>query len=109
MKKFLLLLLIALLIGACSPHKRLQNGSIESRIENTGFSYQNAIVIKEKTETSGVKSEYKWLEENYPGYKMIRQTLNFKGKKPYDILKIKTAEGQTLEIYFDISNFYGKF
>ena len=109
MRKFSTLLLIVLFLGACSPHKRLQNSGMESRIENTGLSYPSAVIIKEKAETTGVKAEYKWLEENYPGYKMIQQSLNFKDKKPYDILKIKTAEGKTKEIYFDISNFYGKF
>ncbi len=82
---------------------------MESRIESTGLSYQGAVVIQKKTETLGVKAEYRWLEDNYPGYKMIQQSLNFHNKKPYDILKIKTANGKTKEIYFDISNFYGKF
>ena len=103
-------LLIILFLGACSPHKRLQQSNdTNSKIENTGLSYQNAVIISEKTETSGVKAEYRWLEENYPGYRMIQQSLNFHDKKPYDILKIKTAEGKIKEIYFDISSFYGKF
>lgn len=109
MKKFFPLLLIILLLGSCSPHKRLKNSGIETKVENMGLSYQNAVVIQEKTETSGVKEEYRWLEKNYPGYRMVLQSLNFKGKTPYDILKIKTTDGHTKEIYFDISNFYGKF
>jgi len=33
----------------------------------------------------------------------------FEEDKPYDIIKIKTKEGNLIEIYFDISNFFGKF
>ena len=109
MKNFSLFLLIVFFLGACSTHKRIKNGGAEMSIENTGLSYQNAVVIEEKTETSGVKAEYLWLEKNYPGYRMIQQSLNFYDKKSYDILEIKTADGKTKKIYFDISKFYGKF
>src|ERR1700730_6082618 len=32
-----------------------------------GSSYENAVVIKEKTETAGVDAEYKWCAVHYPG------------------------------------------
>ena len=63
----------------------------------------------EKNESTGVDAEYLWLKKNYPGYKLKQQSLNFHNKKPYDILSIETKEGEEKEIYFDISNFYGKF
>jgi hypothetical protein len=74
-----------------------------------GSSYEKAIVIKEKTEQSGVDAEYAWLKENYPEYRMGSQSLNFKDGKPYDILSITTNSGKSIQVYFDISNFYGKF
>jgi predicted Zn-dependent protease len=76
---------------------------------NDGSSYEKAIVIEEKSEKKGVDAEYAWLRQNYPGCRVGKQALNFKDKKPYDILTITTAEGETRQIYFDISNFFGKF
>jgi len=40
---------------------------------------------------------------------MGSQSLVFKNNKPYDILSIKTADGTEKKIYFDISNYFGKF
>jgi hypothetical protein len=40
---------------------------------------------------------------------MISQSLDFNDKKPYDVLTFETTDGTKKEIYFDISNFYGKF
>jgi hypothetical protein len=78
-------------------------------MENVGTNYENAIIIEEKTETSGVRAEYDWLIKNYPGYTNLRQFLNVDKNKYYDIISIRTAGGQEKDIYFDISNFYGKF
>jgi len=74
-----------------------------------GSSYEKAIVIQEKSETPGVNAEYKWIAEHYPGYSRGMQSLNFYNKKPYDIITIKTKDGEEKKIYFDISNFFGKF
>ena len=74
-----------------------------------GSSYENAVVIKEKTETKGVDAEYKWCAVNYPGYKRKMQALDNKGGKLYDVLTIVTADGTEKKVYFDISNFFGKF
>jgi hypothetical protein len=74
-----------------------------------GSSFDRAIVIKEKSERTGGAAEYTWLRNNYPGSKMRSQSLVHHDKKPYDILHIVNAEGVPLDIYFDISNFFGKF
>jgi hypothetical protein len=37
------------------------------------------------------------------------QALSHYKNKPYDIITIKTSEGKEIDVYFDISNFYGKF
>lgn len=50
------------------------------------------------------------MEVHYPQYKMIQQSLVYdKQGKPYDVLKIKTRDGEVLKVYFDISNFFGKY
>lgn len=120
MKKLLVFLSCIFLIMGCSTtkilHEDLPNpdtsANKESSVvdtENDGSSYEKAIIIKEKSESKGVNAEYKWLRQNYPGYSLKLQSLNFYRKKPYDIIKIVTSEGVEKSIYFDISNFYGKF
>ena len=77
--------------------------------DRDGSGYEKAIIIDKTNESDGVAAEYKWLREHYPGYTMIRQSLQNKDNKPYDVLSIKTKDGENKDIYFDISNFFGKF
>lgn len=109
--KFLFCLLLLLAITSCSTQKHTSGNSMQmsSNSEADGSSYEKAIVIKEKTETAGVHAEYAWIKEHYPGYQMVNQSLMNKDKKPYDVINIKTSSGQAKAIYFDISNFFGKF
>ncbi len=86
---------------------QVENKTINSGIHD-GTSFENAIIMKEKSENEGVKAEYTWLRANYPGYKLKQQGLNFHKEKAYDVLDILTTEGKEKSIYFDISNFYGK-
>jgi hypothetical protein len=118
MKKILILCIFAPLCFSCSSTKKTTNihesrttsGTVAGKpVSGDGSSYESAIIITEKSETKGVDAEYKWLHENYPGYTVLKQSLNFYNKKPYDILDIKAADGIEKNIYFDISNFYGKF
>jgi len=114
MKKIAFIPLIALAI-ACHSSKHTTttpaSGAQQSSTTGTqaGSSYENAVVIQEKTEGPGVDAEYKWIREHYPHSKTGSQSLVFKNNKPYDILSIKTADGTEKKIYFDISNYFGKF
>jgi hypothetical protein len=72
-----------------------------------GSSPEKAIVIQETTDREGVKAEYAWLNSHYPGCKMMKQTLVSGKGKHYDVLHIKTADGQEKDVFFDISKFYG--
>ncbi len=118
MKKYVLLLLLPAFIAAsCSSSRKTASSKSSSAMESAavpeseqdGSSFEKAVVIKDKSETTGVSAEYTWLREHYPGYKSLGQSLLYKGKKPYDKLSIQTADGEKKEIYFDISNFFGKF
>ena len=109
---------LVVLFASCSSTKKTQTspGSISTSSsistvrpeERDGSNYEKAIVIKEKTESKGIAAEYKWLQANYPGYKLIRQSLNSQGKNHYDIMDIETKGGERKSIYFDITNFFGK-
>lgn len=112
MKRIGFILFIFLLLYSCTSSKKVfENPSIlKSGTEiRDGFSYEKAIIILEKTEKVGIHAEYEWIRAHYPGYKRGNQSFTKYKKKLYDIISITTAEGKELEIYFDISNFYGKF
>ncbi|MFI5204033.1 MAG: hypothetical protein ACHQF2_06005 [Flavobacteriales bacterium] len=104
MKYFLPLFILTQLLIGCVGVKK--TGS--STVSGDGSSYETAIYINETNEMSGVKAEYAWLNEHYPGYKRNMQSLANHNGKPYDIIKIKTAAGDDVTVYFDISNFFGK-
>jgi len=103
MKKIIMFLIPVFLFTGCFLHKK----QVDESSDNTS-SFKNAIVIKEKTERTGVNAEYKWIAEHYPDAKVLQQRLVNNNGKPYDIIDIKTKSGKK-SIYFDISNFFGKF
>jgi hypothetical protein len=74
-----------------------------------GLSPQTAIVIQAKTEGAGEDEEYGWIAQHYPGYSTDHQTLSQDDKRPLDIITITTKDGKKLDLFFDISNFLGKF
>jgi hypothetical protein len=73
-----------------------------------GLSCRSAIVINATHEKAGIAEERAWINENYPGAKMVKQGLTTCNDKPADQIDIETANGRTVSIYFDISNFLGK-
>lgn len=76
---------------------------------HNGTSFEKAIIIKETNESNGVKAEYNWIRINFPGMKVKGQMCSHKNNKIYDIISFITSEGKEKEIYFDITDFYGKF
>jgi len=102
MKTFLLALSIAFSIVSCSTQNATTNN-------NDGSSYEKAIVIKASNEMLGVGKEYEWIKNNYPNSKPVSQSSTKYNGRYYDVIKIKTSDGQEKSIYFDINNFYGKF
>jgi hypothetical protein len=86
-----------------------KNGPSGPDAKRDGLSYETAVIINEKHEGTGVKAEYKWLKEHYPGYTSKGQSLTYHDRKPYDVISIELENGEKKEIYFDISKFFGKF
>ena len=105
MKKLITILIITVLSTGCASHK---NTTETTTGTITGESFNTAVIIKEKSESKGVSAEYKWIYNHYPSAKVISQSLTFHDKKPYDIITIK-YKGKTKDVYFDISNFFGKY
>lgn len=113
MKRILFYLISLCIFISCSTSKNITtqtetNGSNTEVFFKEGTSFDNPVVIKEKSESTGVSAEYAWLRKRYPGCRTVNQTLTFQNNKPYDIIKIITNEGKEVSVYFDISNFYGK-
>jgi hypothetical protein len=112
MKKIFLLLIILLSITACHTTKMAGNQTdhqAKCSVGTAPTSYETAVKIQEKTETAGVAAEYEWIRKNYPGSKTGGQSLLEHNKIPYDKIEITTAGGEKLDLYFDISKFFGKF
>ena len=72
-----------------------------------GSSFKRAIIISECDNTEGVQQEYLEVTKMFEDYKIIRQSLHNKDGKYFDKLLIN-VDGQEREIYFDISDFFGK-
>ena len=72
-----------------------------------GSSREKAIIISDCDNTEGVQQEYVEISRRFENYKMIRQSLIGEGGKHYDVLLIN-IDGQEKEIYFDITDFFGK-
>ena len=109
----LLFVVIILLLGACSsPKKTSTKGALpkatHADILRGGTSFSNAVVIMVESEKEGLNEEYKWLANNYPGYGLVRRTHVERSSKHYDIIRIKTKQGQVKDIYFDSTRFWGK-
>jgi hypothetical protein len=80
----------------------------------TGTSMKDAIVILgAKGEADGVAAEYKYLEKLYGpkgvGHTVEDQSLMEDGGRSYDRLGVHLKDGRTLDVYFDITDYFGKF
>ncbi len=112
MKRSVLFLLLLIAIGSsCSSARKTINtqAAAEVSANNDGSSFEKAVVIRQDHERQGIADEYAWIRARYPGSKTKSQALSYNNKKSYDIIHIVTDDGKEVAVYFDISNFYGKF
>ncbi|MFX1273433.1 MAG: hypothetical protein ACFFBP_21395 [Promethearchaeota archaeon] len=73
-----------------------------------GSSIDKAIVISDCDHMEGIDQEYREIRRKFGFYKLIEQSLlDVKGRK-YDRLILEIDGPQTIEIYFDISEIFGK-
>ena len=75
-----------------------------------GSSIERAVVIKNaKNEVEGVDAEAKWVRKVHPGWRKGNQALMNKKGKSYDRIDYMTPDGETKTLYFEITDFFGKF
>ena len=113
MKVFNFLFVVTIFLGGCSSPKKITTKEASPTVTRTdillgGTSFKNALVIMVESESVGLREEYKWLSNSYPGYGLIRRTQVEKSPKHYDIIRIKTRQGYIKDIYFDSTHFWGK-
>ena len=112
MRRVALLLFVICALGiSCSTSKKTVHSDTASvsTADNDGSSFDKAIFVQEDHEQPGIDFEYRWIRNKYPGSRVNGQSLSTHNNKPYDIFHITTADNIKLDVYFDISNFYGKF
>jgi hypothetical protein len=55
-----------------------------------------------------VAAEYAWIRLHLPGSHPAGQSLREHDGKPYDVIHLKLANGESRDVFFDISSFFGK-
>ena len=74
-----------------------------------GSSKEKAIIILGvDSELEGVDAEYDYIKRKYGYFEMDSQILLDEGDKQYDKMNISYAQGKKKELWFDITEFYGK-
>lgn len=75
-----------------------------------GSSLENAVVILgAASESAGVDAEHTYLSRHFPGFSIVRQALLHQAGKVFDRLEIRTSANAPTVVYFDITDFCGKF
>jgi len=90
------LTIFLIIMTSCSTTKNIGN------IQRDGSSFEKAVLAK------SISDEYKYVRKVCSDCELLGQSLNFKKKKPYDILRLKKSNGEEISYYFDISKFFGK-
>ncbi|MFX1488933.1 MAG: hypothetical protein ACFFBI_07290 [Promethearchaeota archaeon] len=74
-----------------------------------GSTIDDAIIISDCNNTEGVHQEYVEVRKRFGEYRLIRQVLLEHGDKMYDKLELELKNGEKIELYFDITPFFGKY
>jgi hypothetical protein len=74
-----------------------------------GSSVDKAVVILGATESTGIRAEYLWLDAHYPEWKGHDQSLLNQDKRVYDVMNFTMPDGSKHTVYFDITDYFGKY
>lgn len=74
-----------------------------------GSSFDKAVIILGADDTDvGIAAERTWITQNHPGFQKIGQSLQGDKGRKFDVIEIGNGTS-TKYVYFDISDFFGKF
>lgn len=66
--------------------------------------------MRATTEPEGLEEERRWLHDQFPGWRKTAQKLVFSDDgRAFDYVDVSTPDGQSHEVCFDISSFFGKY
>jgi len=82
--------------------------------EHSGASPEDAIIIYGAAHHSeGVRAEYDYLDMQFGrqgvDWSLVLQALLHHESRPIDRMSIMLADGSAYDVYFDLSEFFGKF
>jgi hypothetical protein len=76
-----------------------------------GSSFEEAVKILLKSTGKGISAEKAYLNHRfgeYPGWEQTAQILSNQGDKVYDVIHIRIEGVLKEEVFFDITDFFGK-
>ncbi|KRG44828.1 hypothetical protein ARC20_07955 [Stenotrophomonas panacihumi] len=68
---------------------------------------KDGLTTKTAVKVPSIPAERAWIEQRYPGATLRGQALRM-SPGPMDVISITLPSGENLDIYFDISPFFGK-
>ena len=98
--RFVLASLVALVIAAFP--------ALAQSAGRDGSTPATAIVIEAPNTQAGIAQEYAYVRRAYPGWERVRQALIEHEGRRYDRLTIRSPSGETRDVFFDITSFFGK-
>lgn len=76
--------------------------SIDTSNGRDGSSFQKAVIV------GSVRAEYLYIDRTFNGSNILSQVVTANSGRTYDVVTIRTRQGEEREVYFDISGFYRK-
>lgn len=69
-------------------------------------------IIGVQSSFQGIQAEYQYLSEKFgirgKDWNLKLQSLAHKEEKSYDVMRISLKDGREIDVFFDISEFFGK-
>ena len=95
--------------GSCLEKDKPGAKPSSIQISGSGASADDPIVIKGASGgQEGVRMEYTTLAKRFPKCSQISQRLIRHKNRPMDVIRIRLANGTERDVFFDISDFFGK-
>lgn len=88
-------------LGACTSNSAAE-------LAKAGSSEETAVSINAQNTTEGIAAENAWIAEHMAGCQKTGQALIQGQKGLYDKITVQCPNGEQ-EVFFEISNFFGKF
>ena len=109
----LALVLSIVIIYSCSSTKKSFDSTSREELStekdmNERSSSKDGSSVEEAIVVNNIDEEYEYVRKVCPECQFTMQALIFIKKKPYDVLSFKKDNGETVDYYFDISKFFGK-